>query len=77
MSLAVRLVAALAWLTWLGAHIALVFGLAKTPPRYRAISAFFVAPLAPYWGWHMQRRAQLWLIALLVYALAGTIARTM
>ncbi|MBC7051985.1 hypothetical protein G6O46_23535, partial [Salmonella enterica subsp. enterica serovar Enteritidis] len=32
------------------AHVAITYGLAFRPPRWRALAALFVAPLAPYWA---------------------------
>ncbi len=50
-------------------HVAITFGLAVRRPRWRALVAFFVPPLAPYWAWreNMTKRAWLWIAALLVY----------
>ena len=33
------------------AHVAITYGLAWRPPRWRAAAAFVIAPLAPYWAW--------------------------
>lgn len=54
------------------AHVALTYGLAFRPPRWRALVGFFVAPLAPYWGFRegMKIRAGIWAGALVVYVIA-------
>jgi len=55
----------------IGAHAALVIGLARAKPRYRAALAVLLPPFAPYYGWHQGMRtwATLWLIALGAYTL--------
>jgi hypothetical protein len=65
----------LAFALFLTAHVAITYGLVFRPPRWRAIAALVVAPLAPYWAWreHMRIRAGVWTGALLLYA-AATIA---
>jgi hypothetical protein len=51
------------------AHLALLAGLARRRPRWRAIAAFVVPPLAPIWGWNeMPKRAHAWAIAFAAYA---------
>lgn len=57
-------------------HVALAFGLTLARPRWRGPVAFFVPPLAPYWGMEagMKRRAAIWVTALVVYALARIVA---
>jgi len=66
---------AVALAAFLGAHGALVVGLARRHPRWRAAAALVVPPLAPWWG----RRAGLriativWCAALALYA-AGVVA---
>jgi hypothetical protein len=51
------------------AHVALVFGLALRAPRWRAIPALALAPLAPYWGARagMHARVVLWVTSALAY----------
>lgn len=57
-----------AFAVFVTAHVALVFGLARTPPRWRAAVALVVPPLAPYWGWQrLRRRAIVWVAAALAY----------
>jgi hypothetical protein len=60
---------ALALLGFAAAHVALVVGIARTPNRPRAALAFFVPPLAPFWGHElgMTKRANAWLGALAIY----------
>jgi hypothetical protein len=67
----------LAFATLATTHLALVYGLARLSPRWRAAGALLVLPLAPYWGWRegMRVRAGLWAGALLLYALGTALAR--
>jgi hypothetical protein len=52
-----------------GAHVALLVGLARRRPWWRALAALVVPPLAPIWGWNeMPRRAHAWAIAFAAYA---------
>jgi hypothetical protein len=59
-----------AFVAFLAAHGALVVGLARRAPWWRALAGLALPPLAPWWGWHagMRRRALAWGIALVVYA---------
>jgi hypothetical protein len=68
---------AVALAVFLGAHVSLVAGLGRRRSWGAALSALFVAPLAPWWGWSggMRRRTIAWLVALGVYAL-GALAIT-
>ncbi len=66
--LAILVVAFAALLT---AHVTLVVGLARRHrPRWHALAALVVAPLAPWWGMreHMRARAVTWLAAAACYA---------
>jgi hypothetical protein len=67
----------IAFALFITAHVAIVYGLARRPPRSRALVAFLVAPLAPYWAWreHMRVRAGVWTAALVLYVVATIIAR--
>ncbi|HEY2510246.1 MAG TPA: hypothetical protein VGI39_05300 [Polyangiaceae bacterium] len=69
--LAVALVAQVA------AHVALLTGLALRQPRWRALVALVVPPLAPVWGWSdgMRKRAYAWGVSLAAYALGIAIGR--
>lgn len=60
-------VVSFAWLVT--AHAAIVFGLVKKPPRWRAAVAFVVAPVAPYFAWreHMRVRTVLWILGVVLY----------
>ena len=51
-------------------HMAIVFGLAQRSPRWRALAALFVPPLAPYWALRggMMVRASVWIGSLVLYA---------
>jgi hypothetical protein len=57
------------------AHVALLAGLARRPPRRRALAALLVPPLAPYFGFSDGRRrlSVTWLAALVLYG-AGVIS---
>jgi hypothetical protein len=59
------------------AHVTITYGLAWRPPRWRALVAFFVAPLAPFWAWreHMRIRAGIWGTALVLYIVAMIVSR--
>jgi hypothetical protein len=49
-------------------HVTLVFGLATREPRWRALVALVVPPLAPYWGWNgLRRRSVAWVLAVVAY----------
>ncbi len=55
------------------AHISIVVRLAvRQTPRWRALLALVVVPLAPWWAHraHWQRQSYTWLLALVLYALA-------
>jgi hypothetical protein len=66
-ALAVALVLAFASLVTV--HVTIVAGLLGRPPRWRAVLAAFVAPLAPLWGWFegMTVRAILWVVCAAAY----------
>ena len=67
----------LAFALFITAHVAIVYGLAFRPPRWRAGAALFFAPLAVYWGWRerMRVRAGLWGAALALYVVATFMSR--
>ena len=67
---------ALALLSFVSAHLALVVGLALRAPRWHAAVALLVAPLAPFWGLRagMRRLALAWLVSLGLYALGVALA---
>ena len=57
------------------AHVTLVVGLAGRAPRWRALVALVVPPLAPYWGWDgLRRRSVLWVAGAVVYAVLRVVA---
>ncbi len=68
------LVVTAAWL--LTTHAAVLYGLARTPPRRDALLAFVVPPLAPYWALRrgMRVRGVMWLLALGAYVVARVAA---
>jgi hypothetical protein len=53
-------------------HCAIVYGLAGRPPRWRALVAFVVVPLAPYWALRerMRFRAGAWVAGAVVYCVS-------
>lgn len=53
-------------------HVSIVFGLARRPPRWRALAALVIAPTAPWFAWqeHMRKRAALWLLGAVIYGVA-------
>jgi hypothetical protein len=59
----------IAFATLLTVHVAIAFGLAKQSPRWRAVLALFVPPLAPYWALRlgMMVRGMIWLVAVAAY----------
>jgi len=50
-------------------HVAIVFGLAYQHPRWRALVAFVVPPLAPYWALRcgMVVRGGVWIGSVILY----------
>lgn len=60
------------------AHVALVAALFWLKPRWRALAALLVPPLAPYYGWQEKRYvwSGLWLIASVAY-LASRVAASL
>jgi hypothetical protein len=67
----------LAFALLITAQVAIVYGLALRPPRWRAAAAVFVAPLGAYWAWRgqMRIRAGIWAAALALYVLATIVSR--
>jgi len=59
----------LAFATLLTVHVAIAYGLARQSPRWRAVLAFFVPPLAPYWALRlgMMVRGTIWVVAAVAY----------
>lgn len=58
-------------------HVAIVAGLARRSPRWRAAAAFVVPPLAPFWAFseRMRVRAVLWCASVGAYLIALLLAR--
>jgi len=58
-------------------HLTIAFGLARRPPRWRALVALVAFPLAPYFALRerMRGRAFLWLFAFVGYAVAFVLSR--
>lgn len=59
----------LAFAALVTAHVALVAGLAARPPRWRALAALVVVPLAPFWGRaeRLHVRTLTWLVSAAAY----------
>jgi hypothetical protein len=66
----------IAFATLITAHVTIVAGLAGRPPRWRAIAAFFVVPMAPYWGVRerMFARSAAWIASAAAYAVGRWLA---
>jgi hypothetical protein len=60
----------LAFATLVTVHVAIVLGLALRDPRWRALAAFVVPPLAPYWALQsgMIARGAIWIGSVVLYA---------
>jgi hypothetical protein len=58
-----------AFATLVTAHVAIVWSLAKLHPRWRALVAFVVPPLAPYWALRsgMVVRGGIWIGSVILY----------
>jgi hypothetical protein len=67
---------AVALVVFVVAHVALVVGLARRDPWWRAIAAIAVPPLAPWWGWRagMRARTLVWGTALVAYAIGVAVS---
>lgn len=65
-------VVVLAFALLVTAHLAIVVGLVAKTPRWRALVALVLAPLAPYWAWreHMRVRAGIWALGLVLYVVS-------
>ena len=59
----------LAFATLVTVHVAIVLGLAWRDPRWRALAAFVVPPLAPYWALRsgMMVRGAIWIGSVVLY----------
>jgi hypothetical protein len=66
---------AVALAAFLAAHVTLVAGLARARPRWRAVAALVVLPLAPWWGRGAGLRVAtvVWCAALALYAAVAAI----
>ncbi|HEY1692378.1 MAG TPA: hypothetical protein VGG39_09455 [Polyangiaceae bacterium] len=65
----------LAFAVFVTTHVALAFGLSSQKPRWQALLALFVPPLAPYWGWRGLRvRTVLWGASAAVYCVLLVLA---
>jgi len=54
------------------AHVFLLVCLAVRPPRWHALAALVVPPMAAYWGWQQGRRGATttWLVGLMGYGIS-------
>jgi hypothetical protein len=68
-----RLVAALALVTWITCHAGLIVGLLLRRRWLHAGLSLLLPPFAVHWGWNMKRRARGWLVSLATYAVMLTI----
>jgi hypothetical protein len=69
---AVTLVLVLSFAALVTAHVAIAIGLALKEPRWRAVVALLVAPLAPYWALAtgMKARGWAWIGSVCLYSVA-------
>ena len=60
----------LAFATLVTVHVAIVLGLAGRDPRWRALVALVVLPLAPYWALRggMVKRGSVWIGSVILYS---------
>lgn len=60
----------------LASHVALSIGLTALGPWHRGLIAFFIPPLAPFWGYSgkLHTRSLLWIVALVVHVACLTAA---
>lgn len=58
------------------AHVSIVAALVVRPPRWRALVALVVPPLAPYWALRekLRGRAITWIVSAVVYLVARILA---
>ena len=58
-------------------HVTIAIGLLWRKPRWRALVALLVAPLAPYWAWkeRMRVRAVVWVLGVAGYVVARVIEK--
>jgi len=66
----------LSFATLVTAHVTLVLGLAGHPPRWRALAALVVLPLAPWWGRseRMNARVAAWAVGAVGYVVLRWLA---
>jgi apolipoprotein N-acyltransferase len=63
---------ALAFAVLVTAHVSLLAVLAFRRPRWRAIAALVIPPLAPYWGWQERRHvaSSVWVFGAIAYVVS-------
>jgi hypothetical protein len=61
---------------FVGAHVAIAYGLGRAQGGRVALTAFFVAPIAPVWAWRAGMRARpiAWLASVALYAVGAASA---
>jgi hypothetical protein len=65
---AVSVALVVAFASWVTAHVSLSAGLAAQPPRWRALVALVLPPLAPVWGrGRMRVRVSIWVASAVLY----------
>ncbi len=78
LDLALLLLLSLALGLLVTSHVALAALLVARRPRWRALLALVVPPLAPYWGWTegLKIWSVLWLFSATLYAVGFAVARS-
>lgn len=66
----------IAFAAWITAHITIVAGLVARRPRWRALAALVIVPLAPFWGLRARMfvRSAIWIASAGVYGIARWLA---
>ncbi len=70
-----RILAALALVSWLVCHVGLIAGLFLRRKWLHATLSIVLPAFAVHWGWSMKRRAIVWLVSLGTYAATLTALR--
>ncbi len=67
----------LSFATFVTTHVALVFVLSfSLRPRWRGLAALVIPPLGPLWAWEggHRKKAILWVVAVVLYAVGLAVA---
>ncbi|MGZ3419996.1 MAG: hypothetical protein ACXWUG_23900 [Polyangiales bacterium] len=69
--LVVTIALSVASAAWVTVHVALSVGLLRRQPRWRGLLGFFVAPLAPLFGFaaKLRVRSLLWVVLAVAYVM--------